>query len=425
VISNVEAIDITDVSAIITWDTNEGANSQVGYSTSTGGSYTYTTLDPAYVTGHAVALVGLTPATPYYYVIRSTDADDGITTQSPEHTFTTLADPPPAPDITRVVVASARIGQEPVIAYAAPVTDTDFTIRLVKQNGSIVLPGDPANVQWIAVSVTGGIARLRTTPPADRDAGTGKALQTAAYADYDNAQWVYFPIVFNSTPAVVNNAHAANNEPYIAAPWNIGPLRFQPQFIDDAGVQKARARLQTIAAGGGVTDPELRNNYIIQADRGTYSDGDFVHFSTDFHEPPTVLANAWDAAIPVIASAWGNATTGFFIALRDLDGIPVSDVEVQWIAVGHIVDHITIPSELKTVTITAGDSLAYTVKAFFDQGDKDEISLGDVTDYTTFEIEPEAGGSWDGNVYTSENTGTWTVTATHKGKRATATLKVE
>ena len=92
------------------------------------------------------------------------------------------------------------------------------------------------------------------------------------------------------------------------------------------------------------------------------------------------------------------------------------------IAVGHIVDHITIVPA--TATITTGETETYAVEAFFDWGDHENTSLGDVTADVTFEIDPGAGGSWDENEYTSENAGQWTVTATYEGKSDTATLIV-
>ena len=133
---------------------------------------------------------------------------------------------------------------------------------------------------------------------------------------------------------VVNNAHASDNEPYIAAPWSIGTLRFKPLFNDHSGTPEPTAWLQTVALGGGVTSSSFGNDYVVHVDRDTYSNGDFIHFPVAYDEAPVVIANAWDGANPVIASVWGNAKTGFFISLRDHNGNPISNVEVQWLAVG-------------------------------------------------------------------------------------------
>jgi len=81
-------------------------------------------------------------------------------------------------------------------------------------------------------------------------------------------------------------------------------------------------------------------------------------------------------------------------------------------------DYIVISPD--SATITAGDPQTYTAEAF----DQHDNSLGNVTNDTTFEIAAGAGGSWAANSYTSENTGTWTVTGTYSGKSDTATLTV-
>jgi len=85
---------------------------------------------------------------------------------------------------------------------------------------------------------------------------------------------------------------------------------------------------------------------------------------------------------------------------------------------GGSLDRIVISPN--TASITAGDDQTYTAEAF-DQGNN---SLGNVTNDTTFEIQAGAGGSWAANVYTSAETGTWTVTGTYSGKSDTATLTV-
>jgi hypothetical protein len=48
----------------------------------------------------------------------------------------------------------------------------------------------------------------------------------------------------------------------------------------------------------------------------------------------------------------------------------------------------------------------------------------EVTAETAFSIDLGAGGSWSGNVYTSQNTGTWTVTGTYLSLSGTAALTV-
>ncbi|MBS3816544.1 MAG: hypothetical protein KGY76_03155 [Candidatus Thermoplasmatota archaeon] len=84
-----------------------------------------------------------------------------------------------------------------------------------------------------------------------------------------------------------------------------------------------------------------------------------------------------------------------------------------------IVDHIEIEPEYQT--ITAGDQQTYNATAY----DKFNNSLMDVTGETNWSIDVRAGGSWNGNVYTSQYSGEWEVTGEYQGKTDTATLTVE
>jgi RHS repeat-associated protein len=88
VISNVAAGSITTTSAAITWTTNENSDSQVEY----GPTQAYgqsTTLIPARVTAHSQGLSGLTPGTPYHYLVKSKDAAGNLAV-SGDFTFKTL-----------------------------------------------------------------------------------------------------------------------------------------------------------------------------------------------------------------------------------------------------------------------------------------------------------------------------------------------
>lgn len=71
-ISNVSISYITGYSAEVTWATDEVATTKVGYSTTSGGPYTYVE-DITYTTSHRIALTGLSTGTTYYYVVKSKD----------------------------------------------------------------------------------------------------------------------------------------------------------------------------------------------------------------------------------------------------------------------------------------------------------------------------------------------------------------
>ena len=66
------AADPADVTAIVTWNTNVTASSQIEYGT-TPALGTFTTVDPALVTAHSHSVSGLLPETTYYYDVISSD----------------------------------------------------------------------------------------------------------------------------------------------------------------------------------------------------------------------------------------------------------------------------------------------------------------------------------------------------------------
>ncbi len=78
----------TRTSTDIVWSTNESADSEVKYGT-TSGTYTSTSSDATMEVSHSISLTGLTSYTMYYYVVESTDSNSNTTT-SAEHTFVTV-----------------------------------------------------------------------------------------------------------------------------------------------------------------------------------------------------------------------------------------------------------------------------------------------------------------------------------------------
>ncbi|MGH2472486.1 MAG: S8 family serine peptidase [Candidatus Limnocylindria bacterium] len=87
VITSVNAAAITHEAAKITWTTNENADSQVEYGTTTAYGST-TAVTSTFVTSHAVNLSGLNPTTPYHYRVKSRDGWGNLTI-SGDFTFTT------------------------------------------------------------------------------------------------------------------------------------------------------------------------------------------------------------------------------------------------------------------------------------------------------------------------------------------------
>jgi len=88
--SNIEASPADETSAVISWATDEFADSTVECGTQSG-SYTMTFSDPLYVKAHAVTVTGLTTGTTYYCRVSSTDLS-GNTYRSQEFSFEQTAE---------------------------------------------------------------------------------------------------------------------------------------------------------------------------------------------------------------------------------------------------------------------------------------------------------------------------------------------
>jgi chitodextrinase len=94
VLSSVTAANITSSSATISWTTNEPADTQVEYGTTTAYGAA-TPVVSTLVTAHSQSLTGLNPSTTYQYRVKSKDAAGNLAT-SGNGTFTTA----PLPDTT-------------------------------------------------------------------------------------------------------------------------------------------------------------------------------------------------------------------------------------------------------------------------------------------------------------------------------------
>jgi hypothetical protein len=87
-ITDVTASNITSTSALITWTTDQAADSLVEYGT-TSGNYLNSEYDSAMLTSHSISLTGLIPSTTYYYIVTSSNANGTAT--SIEYTFSTTS----------------------------------------------------------------------------------------------------------------------------------------------------------------------------------------------------------------------------------------------------------------------------------------------------------------------------------------------
>jgi hypothetical protein len=99
VLSNIAAGSITANSAVISWTSDEAADTQVSYGTTTGYGLS-SPLVTTKITTHTVTLSGLTGGTTYHYAVKSRDAAGNLTT-STDRTFTTAPQVYVAADINQ------------------------------------------------------------------------------------------------------------------------------------------------------------------------------------------------------------------------------------------------------------------------------------------------------------------------------------
>ncbi|MBE7525257.1 hypothetical protein HS096_02615 [candidate division WWE3 bacterium] len=129
VISNVQALNITDSSAVLTWNTDEPATSvaEFGLTNAYGNQASALGL----VTGHALPIAGLQPGTTYHFRVLSADAY-GNASVSSDFTFTTLSDTTPPTNVTLTATAGDA---QVVLEWTLP-TDPDFAgTRIVRKTG--------------------------------------------------------------------------------------------------------------------------------------------------------------------------------------------------------------------------------------------------------------------------------------------------
>ena len=209
--------------ASITWNTNEGANSQVDYGTTT--SYgSQTTLDTSYVTSHTVNIIGLTPGTLYHFRVRSIDQSSNLAI-SVDYTFTTTANTSPtlttssASSITTTTVTlngniTATGGAGPTIRGFVYGTDATLAtvIATTTENGSFSTGAYTGNIDSLTCATT-----YYARPYATNSTGTGLGSIS------DSFTTSACPIT--ETPAATT-ATPAGNGPITGSNVNIyGPYR--------------------------------------------------------------------------------------------------------------------------------------------------------------------------------------------------------
>ena len=135
--SSISSSSLTNNSAVVTWQTNKPADSQVEYGTTTAYG-TLTVLDGTLVTSHSQTLTNLQPATTYQFRVRSKD-EGGSSLVSANFSFTTksLADTTPPGDVTQFTAIPGNTMAS--LSWTNP-TDADFKGVMIRYRTDGVFP---------------------------------------------------------------------------------------------------------------------------------------------------------------------------------------------------------------------------------------------------------------------------------------------
>ncbi|HKV32265.1 MAG TPA: N,N-dimethylformamidase beta subunit family domain-containing protein [Candidatus Dormibacteraeota bacterium] len=203
-------------SAVITWQTNNAANSRVDYGASS--AYGSTASDPNSVTNHSVTLTSLTANTTYHYQVTSVDGFSQ-TASSVDASFTTSA--PPALQVTGVQAnpgtisavinwqtnnaASSRVDYGATTAYGSTASDPNSVT-----SHSVTLTGlTPSTTYHYQVTSVDGFSQTASSADAGfTTSALPNLIQNPGY-ESGSANWSLDPgASIDTTPA---NAHSGSN----------------------------------------------------------------------------------------------------------------------------------------------------------------------------------------------------------------------
>jgi hypothetical protein len=305
-----------------------------------------------------------------------------------------------------------------LIAYRAEITTIDVSDVTINSTGyGLNLTVNPATTSRLDLTPDGEPATSGTpftvtvtAQDAYNNIANGYA-NTVAFSSSDNGTGVVLPLpyiftasdngtrIFTDGVTLVTSGDqtltAADGALYDNATWHVGAAASANRIV----ISPAAA---AIIAGDNVT-------YTVEAfDQFNNSLGD-VTGSTLFSILPPNDGGSWTANVYTSQFAGIWTVTGSYTGILGTASLTV--------AAGSVYSIVITPD---SSTINAGNNVTYTAEAF----DQSNNSLGDVTTSTTFSIDPLAGGSWINNVYTSQYSGTWTVTGNYSGITDTDLLTV-
>jgi len=200
VISNIASSDITQDSAIITWDTDEVCDSVVYYGTTTPPGSTKS--DVLKVISHTISLTGLSENTTYYYKVKSTDCSGNSTVNDNNGSYykftTTPADTTP-PVITNV--ASSNITYN-----SATITwNTDELSDSVVRYGTTTALGSTKSDNAMVTSHSINLTNLSASTKYYYEVQSTDARSNTAVDDNNGSYYTFTTTEADTTPPTIEN----------------------------------------------------------------------------------------------------------------------------------------------------------------------------------------------------------------------------
>jgi hypothetical protein len=203
-ISTVSAGSITQSSAVISWNTNIAANSQVNYGLTA--NYGTTTIDPASTTTHSLILSGLNSGTLYHYQVISGAAS------SSDFTFTTASPPDlTAPEISISSPAQGANVSGSNVAIQAIASDNIGVVGVQFKLDGINLGTEDISypysiAAWDSTTVPNGSHTI--TAVARDAAGNSKESAVIAFTVSNSAQGLALDVVTYGDRATISTTVA-------------------------------------------------------------------------------------------------------------------------------------------------------------------------------------------------------------------------
>jgi len=206
-ISNVQTSSVGSSSAVIGWQTNNKASSQVDYGTTT--DYGTNVTDAATLKSHSLTLTGLTPNTTYHYQVSGTDTF-GQSAASADATFTTTA----------VVGAASHLV---VATTATPTAGTAFSFTVTAQDDAGNTATDYAGTVHFTTTDTSTGVVLPANATLTNGQGTFSATLTKAGAQTITATDTATATITGTLSVTIRPAAAA--QMFLTTPSTVTALK--------------------------------------------------------------------------------------------------------------------------------------------------------------------------------------------------------